>query len=256
MTDATSLLAAQGIVAGYEPGLPIVNGASLEVAAGEILAVLGPNGAGKSTFIKALAGVVPITFGRVMLGEEDITHLPAYKRLGRGLAFVPQTENIFAGMTIADNLRVAGDVLPERWRVPERMAAMYDAFPDLARQRKLIAGRLSGGQRQMLAVARALMATPRVLMLDEPSAGLSPKLVAEVFDRLKRIRDTGVAIILVEQNVRAALAIADRALILVEGRNRFDGTARGLSDHEDIGALYLGRGAGVPGSGIGGSVSR
>ncbi len=240
MTTAPLLLAADAIVAGYEPGLPIVDGASLGVAAGEILAVLGPNGAGKSTFIKAIAGLVPITGGSVRLGSRDITRLPAHTRLGEGLAFVPQTENIFATLTVADNLRIAGDRIDDKRQAARQVAVLYDTFPDLARQRLLLAGRLSGGQRQMLAVARALVVSPRILLLDEPSAGLSPKLVDEVFARLTLIRQTGVGIVLVEQNVRAALAVADRALILVEGRNRHAGPAAGLADDPILADLYLG----------------
>ena len=240
MNETALLLAADAIVAGYEPGLPIVDGASLGVAAGEILAVLGPNGAGKSTFIKAVAGLVPIASGSVWLGSRDITRLPAHQRLGAGLAFVPQTENIFATLTVADNLRIAGDRLADARQAARQVAALYDMFPDLARQRMLLAGRLSGGQRQMLAVARALVVSPRVLLLDEPSAGLSPRLVDEVFARLASIRQTGVGIVLVEQNVRAALAVADRALVLVEGRNRHEGPAAGLADDPIIADLYLG----------------
>ena len=235
---------AQGIVAGYEPGLPIVNGAALAVAPGEILAVLGPNGAGKSTFIKALAGIVPIASGTVRIGTADITHMPAHARLGAGLAFVPQTDNIFASMTVLDNLRLAGDALRERRKAVARIEDLLDTFPDLRRQKGLLAGRLSGGQRQMLAVARALIGRPSVLMLDEPSAGLSPRLVGEVFAQLARIRDDGVAIVLVEQNVRAALDVADRALVLVEGRNRHEGPARSLAADPAMAALYLGGSAG------------
>lgn len=235
------VLSAQSIVAGYEPGLAIVNGASLAVMPGEILAVLGPNGAGKSTFVKAIAGLVPIASGSVRLGDAEITSLPAHKRLERGLAFVPQTENIFGTLTVADNLRLAGDRLDGREAASRQIAAMLDAFPDLARQQRLPAGRLSGGQRQMLAVARALIGSPRVLMLDEPSAGLSPRLVGEVFSRLSAVRQTGVALVLVEQNVRAALALADRALVLVDGRNRHEGPARGLAKDPVLASLYLGR---------------
>ena len=234
------LLRAEAIVAGYEPGLPIVQGASLDVSSGEILAVLGPNGAGKSTLVKALAGLVPIAGGTVRMGAADITHMPTHGRLGAGLAFVPQTENIFATMTVLDNLKIAGDALRERRSAANRVEDLLDTFPDLRRQKSLIAGRLSGGQRQMLAVARALIGQPSVLMLDEPSAGLSPRLVAEVFAQLTRIRDGGVAIVLVEQNVRAALDVADRALVLVEGRNRHEGSARALSSDPTLAALYLG----------------
>jgi branched-chain amino acid transport system ATP-binding protein len=234
------LLTAEDVTAGYEPGVPIVNGASLKVARGEILALLGPNGAGKSSFVKAIAGLVPMTGGTVRLGGADITRMPAHRRLGAGLAFVPQTENVFASLSVADNLRIAGDRLADRRTAQSRIAALYGDFPDLARQRGLLAGRLSGGQRQMLAVARALVAAPAVLLLDEPSAGLSPKLVGEVFGRLAAIRDRDVAIVLVEQNVRAALAIADRALVLVEGRNRHEGSAAGFADDPVVTDLFLG----------------
>ena len=182
---------------------------------------------------------MPITGGQVRLDARDLTRMPAYTRLAKGLAFVPQTENIFATMTVQDNLRLAADSLPERRTGEHRIAALLRTFPDLARQQRLLAGRLSGGQRQMLAVARALVGQPRVLMLDEPSAGLSPKLVADVFAQLARIRDDGVAIVLVEQNVRAALAIADRALVLVEGSNRHEGPAKDLADDPTLGELYL-----------------
>ena len=234
-----SALVVRDLVAGYDPGVPIVNGASLTVAAGEIVAVLGPNGAGKSTLIKAIAGIAPIRSGAVFLGDEEITRLPAHRMVREGLAFVPQTENVFTGMSVEDNLRLAAGILPSDKRT-RRIAEIYRFFPDLARQRRLLAGRLSGGQRQMAAIARALIAAPRVLMLDEPSAGLSPKLVEGVFARLAEIRASGVAIVLVEQNARAALAIADRGLVLVEGRNRHEGRAAELWGDARVAALYLG----------------
>lgn len=232
-------LRVESLVAGYEPGLPIVKDASLEVAKGEILAILGPNGAGKSTLVKAVAGLVPITSGRVLLEGRDITHTPAHQLGTLGLGFVPQTENVFTNLTIAENLELAAALqkVPARTRLPE----LYALFPDLARQRKLLASRLSGGQRQMLAVARALVRVPHVLMLDEPSAGLSPRLVLEVFDKLREIRATGVTIVLVEQNVKAALAIADRAAVLVEGRERVVAAAAELARDARIAELYLGR---------------
>ena len=240
MNDAARrALEVDSLVAGYEPGLPIVNGVSIDADAGEIVAILGPNGAGKSTLIKAVAGLVPISAGAVRLAGAEITRLPAHTMARRGLAFTPQTENVFASMTVADNLRLASGIVTAPLRAG-RIEAMYAFFPDLARQRALLAGRLSGGQRQMLAIARALIGEPRVLMLDEPSAGLSPKLVETVFARLTEIRQSGVAIVLVEQNARAALRIADRAYILVEGRNRREGSARELAEDPDVAGLYLG----------------
>lgn len=234
------MLQAETIVAGYEPDLPIVNGASLAVGPGEILAVLGPNGAGKSTLIKAIAGLVPISRGTVRLNGHDISRMPAHERLGRGLAFVPQTENVFGTMTVHDNLRLAADALPDRRQAGSRIGVLFDMFPDLARQRSLLAARLSGGQRQMLAVARALIGRPQVLMLDEPSAGLSPKLVVQVFQQLRQIRADGVGVVLVEQNVRAALAVANRAVVLVEGCDRYQGPAQTLAGDPTLAALYLG----------------
>jgi branched-chain amino acid transport system ATP-binding protein len=239
MSGQTPLLIVDRLVAGYETGLSIVNGASITVAAGEIVAVLGPNGAGKSTLIKAIAGLVPISGGSVTFAGHDVTHTPAHRLIGAGLAFTPQTENVFTSLSVGDNLKLAAGILPRTLRA-DRIAEAYETFPDLARQRALPAGRLSGGQRQMLAIARALLVAPKALMLDEPSAGLSPKLVEMVFVRLADIRRSGVAIVLVEQNTRAALALADRAYILVQGRNRHEGPARALTGDRMIAALYLG----------------
>jgi len=233
------VLRAEEIVAGYEPDLPILNGVGFELRAQEIVALLGPNGAGKSTLIKAIAGLVPISAGKVWLGDDDITRLPPHLLIRRGLGFVPQTENVFAAMSIDDNLKLAAAILERSRRAP-RIAAMYAMFPALAARKSLAAGRLSGGQRQMLAVARALLVEPQVLMLDEPSAGLSPKVAAEVFETLKQVRESGVAILLVEQSVRAALALADRAYVLAEGRNRHDGPAGVLRDDPIIAHLYFG----------------
>jgi len=238
----TAALTVTALEAGYEPGLPILRGASLNVRTGDIVAILGPNGAGKSTLIKAIAGLVPITAGRVHLGAQDITATPAHLMVRQGLGFVPQTENVFADLSVADNLDLAVAIL--KLAKKTRLAEIYALFPDLARQRRLMAGQLSGGQRQMLAVARALVVSPRVLMLDEPSAGLSPRLVALVFEKLVAIKRSGVTIILVEQNARAALAIADQAVILVEGKERLVGKARDLADDPQVAALYLGQAGG------------
>jgi branched-chain amino acid transport system ATP-binding protein len=241
MTAALDII---DLEAAYEPGLPIVRGANLAVQPSEIVAILGPNGAGKSTLVKAAAGLVPITRGQVLLHGRDVTRLPAHRRIFEGLAFVPQTENVFANLSIAENLELAAALL----KLPRQasLAPVYAMFPDLQRQRGLLAGRLSGGQRQMLAVARALIAKPRVLMLDEPSAGLSPKLVAEVLAQLRTVRDTGVTVVLVEQNVKAALAVADRAAVLVEGTERIVARCADLVGDARIAELYLGRHVGAP----------
>jgi branched-chain amino acid transport system ATP-binding protein len=233
-----SALAVDRLVAGYEPGLPIVRSASIHVEQGEIVAILGPNGAGKSTLIKAIAGLLTVVSGSIAFGGRNIAGLPAHRLIREGLAFVPQTENVFANLSVGENLELAGFFLGRNRAA--RLRAMFDLFPDLARQRALPAGRLSGGQRQMLAVARALLVQPSVIMLDEPSAGLSPKLVAEVFGKLAEVRRTGVTILMVEQNVKAALALADRAYVLVEGRERLEGPAAELRHSSDLAKLYLG----------------
>lgn len=234
------VLLVHDLVAGYEPGVPIVRGASITVNRGEIVVVLGPNGAGKSSFIKAVAGLVPVSSGTVMLDGRDITAAPAHTMVRLGLAFVPQTENIFPLMSVEDNLKVAGGILKPR-EIPARIAEMYESFPDLARHRRVAAGNLSGGQRQMLAVARALIVYPKVLVLDEPSAGLSPKFVSMVFEMLTEIRKSGVTILLVEQNAKAALAIGDRAYVLVEGKDRHEGVASELWNDPVVAELYLGQ---------------
>lgn len=236
---AAAALSTRGLVAGYERGLPIVRGLDFAVKPGELVVVLGPNGAGKSTFVKAVAGIVPVFEGRVALDGQDITDVPAHEKIARGLAFVPQTENIFATLTIAENLELAADILPRQLR-RERIGTVDAMFPDLAQRPSLRAGQLSGGQRQMLAVARALIVNPKVLILDEPSAGLSPRIVGEVFANLQAINRSGVTIVLVEQNVKAALAIAHRGVVLVEGTLRHEGPAATLMEDPIIAELYLG----------------
>jgi branched-chain amino acid transport system ATP-binding protein len=239
------LLEVADLEAGYEPGLPIVRGASLTVGAGEIVVLLGPNGAGKSTLIKAVAGLVRPSAGRIILAGGDITGIRAERLPGLGLAFVPQTDNVFGTLAVRENLELAAAILPRRRRTAA-IARALALFPDLAAQQGLKARRLSGGQRQMLAAARGLIVEPRLIMLDEPSAGLSPKLVDEVFRQLVRVRDAGISILLVEQNVRAALAIADRGYVLVEGRERLSGRREDLVGNPAIAALFLG---GVPATG-------
>ncbi len=237
-------LAVDGLIAGYEPGTPIVAGASVGVAPGEIVAVLGPNGAGKSTLLKAVAGLVPIQSGQVRLGEADLIREPAHRRAALGLGYVPQLENVFAALSVEDNLALAADVGPRAGRHAQLQQALA-LFPEIGLRRRQLAGRLSGGQRQMLAVARALLGRPRVLLLDEPSAGLSPKIVGELFTRIRAIARGGVGILLVEQNVRAARAIADRVVVLVQGQNRLEGTPAALERDPELAALYIGRATGA-----------
>jgi branched-chain amino acid transport system ATP-binding protein len=236
---SNAVLTVENLQAGYESGIPIVRGVTFEVLRAEIVAVLGPNGAGKSTLIKAIVGLLPKFSGTVRLLGRDITTVKTHDLARGGLGYVPQTENVFSLMTVADNLRIAADTLAGDERLA-RIDAMYHLFPDLSHLRRLHAGRLSGGQRQMLAIARALITMPHILLLDEASAGLSPKLVGEVFSKLLSIRDHGVTVLIVEQNARAALEIADRALILSEGKIVRTGPSRELANDRAIGRVFLG----------------
>ncbi len=238
MTSTERVLSVESLVAGYEADAPIVNRASVVAHRGEIVGILGPNGAGKSTLVKAIAGLVPVLAGRIYLEGLDITEHPAHALVHHGLAFVPQTANVFATLTVADNLRLAAQALAAGLR-DVRIDEVRELFPDLARQYRLPAGRLSGGQRQMLAVARALIVAPKLLLLDEPSAGLSPKIVQHLFRKLREVRDAGVSIVLVEQNVRAAMTIADRLYVLVDGRNRIAGATQDLAADPSVAALHL-----------------
>lgn len=234
-----TILAVNELQAGYERGTPIVRGVSFEVCRGEMLAVLGPNGAGKSTLVRAVAGLVPKFAGGVRFLGQDIAPAKAHELVRAGLGFVPQTDNVFTNMPISDNLRLAADILPKAERLSS-IESMYGLFPDLARRPQLEAGRLSGGQRQMLAIARALIAKPQLLLLDEASAGLSPKLVGELFAKLEQIRAHGVTIVLVEQNAKAALGRADRAIILTGGRIAHEGTCADLMRDPSIGQIFFG----------------
>lgn len=229
----------ENFVAGYDLDLPIVKDVSLNVDAGESIAILGPNGAGKSTLIKAIAGQASCFSGTVWLDGSDITGVPSHELARRGLGFVPQTENIFTQLTILENLQIASELMPPIRRT-EQLEKMFTMFPDLGSRPSALAGSLSGGQRQMLAAARALLTEPKVLILDEPSAGLSPKLVAQVFETLRTISESGVTLILVEQNVRAALQLATRSLVLVDGALAHDGPSSELKDGAMLGQLFLG----------------
>ena len=233
-------LAVQDLVAGYTPEVDILRGVNLQVARGEIVTVLGPNGAGKSTLIKAIAGLVPVRRGAVTLFGRSLVGEAAHRMVGRGLAYVPQTNNVFARLTIQDNLELGACARKDAAGIAEDLGRMYALFPRLHERRRQAAGTLSGGERQMVAVARALMARPSMLMLDEPSAGLSPKLVGVVFTKVREVRDLGVTLLIVEQNAKAALAISDRGYVLAQGREQVSGAAAELLANPEVGALYLG----------------
>jgi branched-chain amino acid transport system ATP-binding protein len=233
-----SLLRVDGLVAGYAADLPIVRGVSLAVDAGEIVALLGPNGAGKSTLLKAVAGVAPVFTGETLLNGKTTAGLPAHALSALGMGFVPQSANVFTTLSVEENLRVGGHLIAHRLRA--RLEQVYAQFPDLARQRRRPGSALSGGQRQMLAIARALMSEPRMLLLDEPSAGLAPLALREVLDGVRRIAAGGVAVLMVEQNVKAALRIAQRGLLMVNGRIAHGGSAAQLAADPLLGQAYLG----------------
>ncbi|WP_116083461.1 ABC transporter ATP-binding protein [Tropicimonas sp. IMCC34011] len=237
MSDA--LLTVSGVVAGYRRDLPILHGISLEVHRGELVTIVGPNGAGKSTLIKAIAGLVPISEGRVELDGTDITSLATHKMGSASVAYVPQTDNVFTTLTIDENLRLGAAALP-RSLAKDRIAQAYKRFPALRDHRDRKARVLSGGQRQLLAFARSLLTEPALLMLDEPSAGLSPAAVSEVFGHLTDLSKDGITILMVEQNVKAALAISDRTYVFAEGENRIDGPSGVLADDPDMKAIYFG----------------
>ena len=235
---STPLLGVDRLVAGYVRGLPIVHGVSIEVAPREVVSLIGPNGAGKSTLLKAIVGLVPVEAGRVTLGGRDITGLPAHEVVRSGVGFVPQTANVFTTLTIAENLVAGGHLL--RGELDARLQRAYAMFPVLAEKRRERARTLSGGQRQRLAIARALMTDPALLVLDEPTAGLAPRLVDEVFARLRELATRGVAVLMVEQNAKGALRASDRGYVLAEGRNRIAGRAAELLESAEVAAAFLG----------------
>ena len=232
-----SLLTAANIVAGYGP-VDILHGVSLRVEAGEFVTVIGPNGSGKSTLLKAIFGLVPPRSGQVIFAGQGITGIPTERLVLRGLGYVPQSANIFAALTVAENLEMGAFV--RKSAVAARIDEMYGLFPDLAEHRRRRAGNLSGGQRQMLALARALMLDPQLLLLDEPSAGLSPAIMQTVFEQIQRIQERGVAAVIVEQNAREALNLSQRAYVLADGANRLEDSAAELLNNPEISRLYLG----------------
>jgi ABC-type branched-subunit amino acid transport system ATPase component len=233
-----SVLRADEVVAGYLPGINILNGCDLYVQPGELVGIIGPNGAGKSTLLKALFGLVKVRSGTVILEGEDITGLKANRLVSKGVGYVPQTNNVFPSLTIEENLQMGLYQAPARFT--ERFEFVTSLFPALGDRRKQRAGSLSGGERQMVAMGRALMMEPSVLLLDEPSAGLSPVLQDEVFIRTRQINRVGVSVIMVEQNARRCLQICDRGYVLDQGRNAYTATGQELINDPKVIELYLG----------------
>lgn len=236
--EGEPLLDAVDLIAGYIPGVNILNGASLTLHEGEIVGIIGPNGAGKSTLLKSLFGLVHIHSGKLLLKGEDITNLRADKLVSRGVGFVPQTENVFPSLTIAENMHMGAFQAPKLFN--ERFDYVCSIFPKLGQRKNQLAGQLSGGERQMVAMARALMMKPSVLLLDEPSAGLSPMLQDETFIRVRQVNKAGVSVVIVEQNARRCLQICDRGYVLDQGRNAYSGKGRDLMEDPKVVSLYLG----------------
>jgi branched-chain amino acid transport system ATP-binding protein len=238
MSGSEPLLIADDLTAGYLPGVNILNGCSLELNEGELVGIIGPNGAGKSTLVKAMFGLVNIRKGAVRLRGEDITNMKAHSLVSRGIGYVPQTNNVFPSLTVAENLEMGTYLDPSRYA--ERIEVVGEMFPKLMDRSEQRAGSLSGGERQMLAMGRALMMDPSVLLLDEPSAGLSPALQDEVFVRCHRINRAGVSIVMVEQNASRCLQICHRGYVLDQGSNAHTGTGRELLTDPKVIELYLG----------------
>ena len=238
MAEKNLVVEAKDLVAGYLPGINILNGCNLTAYQGELIGIIGPNGAGKSTLLKAIFGQVNIRSGNITLKGEDITGLKANKLVEKGVAFVPQTNNVFPSLTIEENLEMG--VFPTPKRFKERFEFVTGIFPDLGKRRAQKAGSLSGGERQMVAMGRALMIDPSVLLLDEPSAGLSPVRQDETFIRVKEVNAAGVTVIMVEQNARRCLQICDRAYVLDQGKDAYTGTGRQLLTDPKMVELYLG----------------
>jgi ABC-type branched-subunit amino acid transport system ATPase component len=233
-----AVLRADNLIAGYLPGVNILNGSDLYCQEGELVGIIGPNGAGKSTLLKALFGLVKIKSGTVMLNGEDITNKRADALVSAGIGFVPQNNNVFPSLTIQENLEMGVFQRPKSFA--ERFDFVADLFPALRDRKAQRAGSLSGGERQMVAMGRALMMAPSVLLLDEPSAGLSPVMQDEVFVQTRRINRAGVSVVMVEQNAARCLQICDRGYVLDQGRNAYTGTGEQLAKDPKVIELYLG----------------
>lgn len=237
MTGSTPFLIGDAMTGGYGP-VDILHDCTIAVEKGQIAVIVGPNGAGKSTAMKAVFGMLSLRGGHVRLDGEDITTLSPQARVAKGMAFVPQTHNIFTSMTVEENLEMGAFL--RRDDIAGTLEQVYHLFPILKQKRLQAAGELSGGQRQQVAVGRALMTQPKVLMLDEPTAGVSPIVMDELFDRIIEVARTGISILMVEQNARQALEIADKGYVLVQGRNRFTGTGKALMADPEVRRSFLG----------------
>lgn len=235
---AEHILEARELRGGYGGGVDILNGISTTVGAGEIVSIIGPNGAGKSTLMKALFGLLDVNHGSVRFEGSDITALRPDQIVRRGLCYVPQEYNVFPTLTVHENLEMGAFVRHDN--ISEQLDTVYELFPPLQEKRRQHAGKLSGGQRQMVAIGRALMLSPKMLMLDEPSAGLSPLFVDQIFDRVRKINELGVAILMVEQNARRALALSHRGYVLVMGKNRHEDAAEKLLENSEVAEMFLG----------------
>jgi ABC-type branched-subunit amino acid transport system ATPase component len=237
--SSPALLRAEAITAGYGK-MAILHDVTLEVRAGEMVSVIGPNGAGKSTAFKSIVGFLRPTSGRVRFDGQDITGLRPDQVLHRGLAYVPQGRIVFPQMTVLENLEMGAYIERDAGRIRQALDRVYTLFPILAQRRGQKAGTMSGGEQQMVAIARALMTTPKLILLDEPSLGLAPKFVSLIFDKLSEMRHAGFTLMVVEQNAARALAVADRGYVLELGRNRFEGRGPALLQDAEVKRLYLG----------------
>ena len=233
------VLECNGIAAGYVKGLNILQGIDLVVSKGEVVSIIGPNGAGKSTLLKAIMGLINISAGRFYIEGIEKTNLPTHKIVNEGLGYVPQVANVFPSLTIEENLDMGAWSLTQNRK--ESILKIFEDFPLLADRKKEKAGNLSGGQRQILALARALVTSPEILLLDEPSAGLSPMAIDDVFKTIKEINKNGVSILLVEQNAKRELKFSDRGYVLDQGRNAYQGKGKDLLDDPRVVDLYLGK---------------
>ena len=232
------LIEVKNLRAGYVPGVDILNGCDLELRRGELIGIIGPNGAGKSTLLKALFGLIGVRDGTVEYKGADISKAPAHELVSRGIGYVPQRENVFSALTVAENLQMGVYLKPKTYE--SRLEFVTELFPRLSERLKQRAGSLSGGERQMLAMGRALMMDPEVILLDEPSAGLSPVLQDQVFVRTREINKAGVSVVMVEQNARRCLQICDRGYVLDQGRNAYTDTGHNLLRDPKVIELYLG----------------